>query len=167
MPSRALNYIAHHAIAITALVCSILALAASSYAAFSLPAGSVGAAQIRNHVITPVKLNSKSIAGSIRAWAVIQWGGSGKLVARASNSRVRVTTGNNGESITWPHQQFSRRCTASATPQLNLNLGMHRAGFVTAQFDPTNHGGAFLQLFGFAVDGTPSPQAVDVVIVCP
>ena len=36
MPSRALNYIGHHAIAITALVCSILALAASSYAAFSL-----------------------------------------------------------------------------------------------------------------------------------
>ena len=39
---RVVRYLTDHAIASVVLVCSVLALAGSSYAAFSLPPGSVG-----------------------------------------------------------------------------------------------------------------------------
>ena len=39
----ALDYLRRHAIAILALICSLLALAGASYATLRLPAGSVGA----------------------------------------------------------------------------------------------------------------------------
>src|SRR5438309_1156727 len=135
--TRLLDYVRRHAIASLALVCSLLALAGASYAAFTLPSNSVGAAQIRNHVIGPMKLDPNAITGSIRAWVKLQWGHNGKLVARASSSRVRVSTGASGESITWPHRRFSPRCVASATPQVNLKPGFHPQGWVTAEFDPT------------------------------
>jgi hypothetical protein len=64
-----LEYVRQHAIATLALGCSLLALAGSSYAAFSLPRGSVGGPQIKNHVIDPVKFDPKTINGSVRAWA--------------------------------------------------------------------------------------------------
>jgi hypothetical protein len=165
--NRALDYLRRNTIAGVALACSLLSLAGASYAALSLPAGSVGAAQIRNHVIDPVKLNPQTIAGSIRASVVVQWGAGGKLVARASSSPVRITTGSTGEGLIWPHRHFSRRCVASATPQVNLNPGIHPNGYVTAQFDPANPPGAFLELFGFAPDGSRSAQAADVLIACP
>lgn len=161
---KTLTFIRHNAIALLAL---FVALGGTSYAALSLPAGSVGAQQIRNHSVAAVKLDPRSIAASIRAWVVVQWGAGGKLVARASSSPVRVATGSTGEGITWPHRHFSRQCVASATPQVNLSPAVHPTGYVTAQFDPTNPPGAFLELFGFAPDGSRSAQAADVLIVCP
>ena len=62
---KILSYIGHHAIAILALVCSLLALAGASYAAFAVPAGSVGARQLRNNSITPDKFNHKLINGAV------------------------------------------------------------------------------------------------------
>lgn len=167
MPSRALNYITHHAIAITALVCSILALAASSYAAFTLPSGSVGAAQIQSHVISAAKLDRSSIAASIRAWVNIQWGTGGQLVAKASSNRVKVAGGGLGATISWPHRRFASNCIPSVTPQENLTSKFGVADYVTARFDPINRDGAFLSLLGFAADGTRGPQAAYIMIVCP
>ena len=40
MIGKTLNYISHHAIAILALVCSLLALAGASYAAIAIPSWS-------------------------------------------------------------------------------------------------------------------------------
>jgi hypothetical protein len=101
--TRFVAYLRHHALASTALVCSLLALAGASYADFSLPAGSVGAAQIKNHVIGAQKFNQNVIAASIRAWVVVQWGAGGKLVARASSSRVSVGTGATVADVMWPN----------------------------------------------------------------
>ena len=56
--TRTLDYLRRNALAALALVCSLLALAGASYAAFSLPANSVGRAQIKNHSIGSVKLTS-------------------------------------------------------------------------------------------------------------
>ena len=61
-------------------------LGGTSYAAVVLPAGSVGARQIHNHSITPVKFDRTTIGGSVRYWARI--GASGQVVA--SRPRVRV-----------------------------------------------------------------------------
>ena len=85
LATSTLAYLRHHAIAITALVCSLLALAGASYAALDLPNGSVGARQIKNHVIAPVKLDPRLIAATVRSWVIVQWQG-GRLVAQASSS---------------------------------------------------------------------------------
>ncbi|HYZ81427.1 MAG TPA: hypothetical protein VE571_09175, partial [Solirubrobacteraceae bacterium] len=49
-----------------------VALGGTGYAAIRIPRNSVGAAQIRNRSITPVKLNPTSIGGSVRAWAIVR-----------------------------------------------------------------------------------------------
>jgi hypothetical protein len=67
--SSAITILRQHAVATAALVCSLLALAGASYAATSLPANSVGARQIKNHSIDPVKFDPRIITGTVRAWA--------------------------------------------------------------------------------------------------
>ena len=68
MHTRLLNHIRHNVVAYLAL---FVALGGTSYAVVNLPANSVGARQLRNHAITPVKLDPKSIAASVRAWAIV------------------------------------------------------------------------------------------------
>ena len=73
---KTLTFIRHNAIALAAL---FVALGGTSYAALSLPAGSVGSKQLRNGAvtakkiangsITPSKLDARTIGGSIRHWA--------------------------------------------------------------------------------------------------
>ena len=76
---KTLTFIRHNAIALLAL---FVALGGTSYAALSLPAGSVGTQQLRNgavtsrklakHAVTAGNLNPKSIAGHIADWAQIR-----------------------------------------------------------------------------------------------
>ena len=75
MIGKTLNYISHHAIAILALVCSLLALAGASYAATQLPKNSVGTAQIKQGAVTPSKLSGKQIGGYVRMYAVVDANG--------------------------------------------------------------------------------------------
>lgn len=160
--NRILGHIRHNVVAYLAL---FVALGGTSYAAVSLPRNSVGARQLRNHSITAVKLNQKSIAASVRAWVKLQWNGS-RMVALESSSRVTVTTTGSGEAVSWPHQHFARQCVVSVTPQVTLN-GNVTTGYVSASFDPTNPPGAFLSLFGVGTNAVRSPQAADVLVFCP
>ena len=48
-----------------------VALGGTGYAAATIPQGSVGSRQIKNHAIDPIKLNPKFINGNVRAWAVV------------------------------------------------------------------------------------------------
>ena len=165
--TRVLAYFQRNALAALALAVSLLALAGASYAAFTLPANSVGPRQIKKRSIGAEKLDPTSIAASIRAWAIIQWGANDRLVAKASSSRVKVGTGGVSATITWPHRHFARSCMPSVTPEENRNSRFGVADYITAQFDPTNPSGAFLSLLGFSADGTRGPQAAYVMIVCP
>jgi hypothetical protein len=81
--NRILRHLRGNAVAYLAL---FVALGGTSYAAFSLPANSVGTKQLRNHSVTPIKLDPKGIAASVRAWAVIQNGT--KVVASRPKARV-------------------------------------------------------------------------------
>jgi hypothetical protein len=158
--SRLSQHLRSNAIAYLAL---FVALGGTSYAAINLPAGSVGANQIRNHSIGPVKFDQKQIAASIRAWVIVQWRGPG-LVAQASSSPVHVVTVDDGEGITWPHKRFPQNCMASVTPQVNFSTPALANGYVTVHFQPAG-GSLFLQ--GFGPDGSRRAQAAFVMIVCP
>ncbi|MGB0094945.1 MAG: hypothetical protein WBP81_20725 [Solirubrobacteraceae bacterium] len=57
------TFMRHNAIGLLAL---FIALGGTSYAAFVLPAGSVGTPQLRNHSVTPIKLDRNSIGGYVR-----------------------------------------------------------------------------------------------------
>jgi hypothetical protein len=69
-----------------------VALGGTGYAALQLPAGSVGAQQIQNHVIDPVKLDPRLINGSVRAWASVSANGR----VTAGGGRPKVSMGRNG-----------------------------------------------------------------------
>jgi hypothetical protein len=139
-----------------ALVALFVALGGSSYAAFS-----INGSQIRNHTIDAVKLDPNSIAGSIRAWAII-YGGSTSVTAGPASSKVRVRSFGVGESITWIHRRFTQSCMPMATPLGTPTTGGY--GSVTTQFDA--HDGS-LTLQGFGPDKVGRPQPVYVMIVCP
>ena len=165
--SRVLAYLRHHALAALALVCSLLSLACASYAAFSLPARSVGARELKNGAVTAAKLNPTSVAASVRAWANLTW--SCGWHVQASTGDIHVATAAIGELVSWRHTRFASDCMASVTPQRNFGPGAPGGphtldGYVSTFFDPR---AGQLQIDGIAADGAHQPQAVTVLIVCP
>ncbi len=86
--TKILRYARSNAIALIAL---FVALGGTSYAAFSLPAGSVGARQLRDRSIGPVKLDRRFTGAVVRYWAVVD--GHGHVLA---SSRPRPRTGGFG-----------------------------------------------------------------------
>jgi hypothetical protein len=166
--TRTLDYLRRNALAALALVCSLLALAGGSYAAFSLPTGSVGTRELRNRAVTAAKLNPTSIAASVRAWANLSWAGGWRV--QASSNDIHVTTASLGEVVSWRHTRFANNCMASVTPQRNFGPGGPGGtgsfdGYVSTSFDPRR---GQLQIDGISSDGhTRQAQGVTILIVCP
>ena len=71
---------------VVAYVALFVALGGTSYAAVSLPAGSVGNRQLKNHSISPIKFERGSIAGYVRDWAEID--PNGQLVASRPSAHL-------------------------------------------------------------------------------
>ena len=166
--SKIVAYLRQHVLAALALVCSLLSLAGASYAAFSLPAGSVGARELKNRAITAVKLDPTSVAASVRAWANPAVG---RRVARSGveQRHSACRTAGFGEVVSWRHTRFPSNCMASVTPQRNFAPG-GPGGTGTVRWlrlDLLQPPGAQLQIDGIASDGTPQVQGVNVLIVCP
>jgi len=135
MPNKILSYLSHHAIAILALVCSLLALAGASYAAIQLPKNSVGNAQIKQGAVAPPKF-SKQVGGYVRLYAKLT--PAGKIIYASPGAKVTQwapsSTGIIG-LISWPHQAASNKaCSALATagspPQgpISATVGASRTG---------------------------------------
>jgi hypothetical protein len=132
--TRLLHYVRHHAIAITAL---IVALGGTSYAAFTLPANSVGTQQLRNSSITPVKLKDRAIGGYVLAWAHVAANGhiySGSRGAFADVPTPQVA-GPSSTIVGWHGLRLPNRCIPVITPentnpnfgqQANAKLGVHQ-----------------------------------------
>ncbi|MGZ6616907.1 MAG: hypothetical protein ACXVFQ_21090 [Solirubrobacteraceae bacterium] len=142
-----------------------VALGGTSYAAINLPAGSVGTRELRNHAITPAKLNPTSVAASVRTWATLQWFGAWRI--KSSSSDIHVANIAAGEVVTWQHTRFPRNCMASVTPIRNFPVEpgtVSPYGFVTTVFDgPAGR----LEIDALAPSGVPQLQSVNVLIVCP
>lgn len=157
--------LAHVRTNIVAYLALFVALGGSSYAAFSLPPGSVGAQQIRNHAIDPVKLNPKTITATVTAWAVVVWDGAWHV--QSSPADIHVARTALGEVVRWRHTRFARKCFASVTPQANFpgpSGSSSIDGYVTTVFDgPAGR----LQIDGLAPDGTHQVQDVNLLIFCP
>jgi len=152
--TKILAYVRSNAIALLAL---FVALGGTSYAAFSLPAGSVGARQLRDHSIAPVKLDRRFTGAVVRYWAVVD--GNGHVLA---SSRPRPRTlgfgfGNGQIMFGRPHPT-GIRCFAlggsadRAVPASGVNLFLSQNTDVEVE---TNNPA-----------GMPAPAAVTVAVLC-
>jgi hypothetical protein len=165
--NRLVSYLHQHALAAAAFACSILALAGSSYAAFT-----ISGSQIRNHTINPVKLNPKFINGSVRAWAIV--GPNGRVIAGKGKPKVTQQLGDpGGYVIRWKVRVG--RCATSATVDPALSPPTERVGVVGNPAEPFTAGyatGTTALLHNqtavqtFDQRGDPVPLGFDVSVIC-
>jgi hypothetical protein len=171
LTSRLVSYLRDHALATAAFVCSILALAGSSYAAFT-----ISGSQIRNHTINPVKLNPKFVNGNVRAWAIV--GPNGHVIAGRGRPRVTAQPSDpGGYGIGWG--VHVGRCAtdvtvdyASSAPTEKLPLSGNpavpfAAGYAvasTARASSRARNATFVQTFN--QEGQPTPLGFDVAVIC-
>jgi hypothetical protein len=153
---KTLTFIRHNAIALAAL---FVALGGTSYAAFSLPAGSVGARQLRNHSITPIKFDAGSIGGFVRYWARID--AAGKVIASRPRAKIVAwysspTGPYSGGIVRWG-KPIGRSCFSLAT--IESFPQVQHASAVTV---PGNGGvGTQVRI------ATSAIEPVDVAVICP
>lgn len=149
------------------MVCSLLALAGSSYAAFT-----ISGSQIRNRSINPIKLNPRLIAGSVRAWALVR--PDGKLIAGGGRPRVTASGEPGQYSIRWG-VKATRRCATVATidstsspPTEHVTvLGVSNpftAGYAVASTTGVHGSATGVQTYN--QQGSPTPLSFDLLVVC-
>ena len=159
---RLLGHARANAVAYLALILAGLALAGGAYAALAVPANSVGARQIRNHSIGPVKLDPRSIGGSVRHWARVD--ATGNIVGSGGHAKLAAGAPSEGAYlITWS-DSFSDRCAAIATvlgPVAGLGAS---SGYANARVTGVHPTGVFVSTYG--PDGKQSPAPFSVVVIC-
>ena len=158
--TRILQHAKHNAVAYVAL---FVALGGTSYAAVNLPAGSVGNRQLKNHSVTPIKLDRASIAGYVRDWVKIDADGS----IIGSRPSAHLVTWNDqagaaapGGLVSWGHA-IPASCFALATTA-TFSPGPSYASAAIASAGDKNgpYVGAYVHL-------SATQQAVDVAVICP
>ncbi|MGH3266819.1 MAG: hypothetical protein ACRDNS_33115 [Trebonia sp.] len=152
---RLLAYARRNAIAFAAL---FVALGGTGYAAVSLPAGSVGNRQLRNHSITPVKLDRSAIGGYVRYWARVS--ASGRLIASRPRAHVVVwykpPSPYTGGQLRW-RDPVPANCFSMATVQTFPTAAYASAVTVTGT-----------KRFGTQVRvGLSSAVPVNIAVICP
>ncbi|MHB8657103.1 MAG: hypothetical protein ACYC91_03980 [Solirubrobacteraceae bacterium] len=111
------RHIRTNAIAYLAL---FVALGGTGYAAANLPANSVGAKQISNHSIDPVKLDPNFTGAVVRYWATVA---DGHVIA--SEPRARVLSWDEAAAageLTWGGRNIDRGCFAIASSAVRANI---------------------------------------------
>jgi len=179
---RVHRLIAHFRSNLVGWIALFVALGGTGYAAVAIPRNSVGAAQIRNHSIAPVKLNPKFIGGSVRAWAVVT--SAGKVTAGSGRPKVSLLPNVPAEyDIQWS-VRFPGRCATVANidgdspPTETISVpnasggspGTETlaAGYVSSVGSGTartsKHSGTILTTLNQA--GQPTPLSFDVAVIC-
>jgi hypothetical protein len=153
--TKATRHFRANAIAWLALM---VALGGTSYAAVNLPAGSVGAKQLKNHSITQVKFDPQSIGAVVRYWAVID--PRGRVIASRPKART-LDWGLRGGIFTWsrriPSGCFSLATVDGISPPEGLQVG----------FASTAIFGDQVTVMTFSPSGAPDPKRVNVAVLCP
>jgi hypothetical protein len=154
---------------VVAYLALFVALGGTSYAAVSLPAGSVGNRQIRNQSIDPDKFNSRYIRGNIRMWASVS--ASGKVLAGGRGVKVVPPEGPAGAGIyalepsAGSKVAAPRRCAAIASVDDNSP----RAGFANAEvgvFSKTTHPRWQVVIETYSATAIPTSLPFDVAVIC-
>ena len=161
---RPLHHLRRNVIAYLAL---FVALGGTGYAATSVPAQSVGAAQLRDHAIDAVKLDPSLINGNVRAWAIV--GAKGKVIAGGGKPRSHEDLIAGTYTIVWG-VKLARNCATIATidgeysqPDEQLpNLGGIVAGYAVA----ASPRGKLTGVTTFNPSGQLTPLAFDVEVIC-
>ncbi len=153
--TKATQHIRANAIAWLALM---VALGGTSYAAVNLPAGSVGARQLKNHSITQVKFDPQSIGAVVRYWAVID--PRGRVIASRPKAE-NLNRGASGGILTWgrriPSGCFSLATVDGFSPPEGLQVGFASTAII----------GDELAVNTFAPSGAPDAKRVNVAVLCP
>jgi hypothetical protein len=176
---RVHRLIAHLRSNLVGWIALFVALGGTGYAAISIPRNSVGAAQIRNRSITPVKLNPKSIGGSVRAWAIVR--ADGTLLAGSDRPASFESLVFGSYVIEW-RTRLPGTCATVAnvdsrspnpTPIQLPNGGsasavIGYAGNVETAPVRTGPGKKLSEtsLDTFNQSGQPTPMAFDVAVIC-
>jgi hypothetical protein len=162
-----LDNLRQHALALVALVCSLLAMAGSSYAAFT-----ISGSQIRNHTINPVKMNPRFVNGQVRAWAIVS--SDGKVLEGKGGPRAGMAFGvPSGYIIRWGVKVG--RCATEAT--VDEYASPRTEQIVVPNGSPTSltAGYAVAATAGrsnatdvqtFDQTGQPTPLGFDVAVIC-
>ena len=106
MMNRVVQHIRSNVVAYVAL---FVALGGTSYAALKLPANSVGTKQIKNHSITPIKLDPSKTGAVVRFWAIAQLSSANERADRgveASGAASRLEPSSETGSVSW-HQPIA------------------------------------------------------------
>ena len=168
--TRLLAHVRNNVVAYLAL---FVALGGTSYAALSLPAGSVGTKQLRNGAVTSRKLakqavsaanlDPKSIAGHIADWAQIR--ADGHVISSAPKASVFVRDSTRGLfQVSW-HRSIPPGCMAIASPA-NVPAVVGQATANTLGPDGSGRS-AFVLVQTFDASGNNVPENVNVVVICP
>jgi hypothetical protein len=136
---------------VIAYLALFIALGGTSYAALALPAGSVGARQIKNQAIDPVKLNPKFIGASVRYWAIVD--GNGHVLASHPRPKTFGFGSGDGE-VTWGRPSQSN-CFVLGT------INDDAPGLVS-----TSLVGIAVDVHTFNPNGEAAPHIVDLAILC-
>lgn len=162
MLTKVLTHARGNAVAYLALFCAV---GGTSYAAVSLPVGSVGSRQLQNHSIAPVKFDPGFINGNIRAFVVAN--ANGTVQASSGRPTVTVTNGQGVYNVTWRVSASPRpRCFAvggltSAPGQVAVVANL---GFDHHKPRPRKVWGVDVNTFG--AQGQPLAQSFYTALVC-
>jgi hypothetical protein len=161
MITRVVDHARSNMIAYVALVFSILALAGGAYAAWTVPPHSVGALQLRNRSVGQIKLDPRTIGGSVRHWA--QVAAEGNIASSSSRARDNGIPRDGDYVITWS-DTFSNRCVALATPRATAGVLSPPSGIAN-----TVIGGAHptvVWVTTYDTHGAPAPVAFSLAVIC-
>ena len=170
--TRMLNHVRTNAIAYLAL---FVALSGTGYAAVTLPAGSVGERELKNHSIDPVKLDPRFITGSVRAWAIV--GSAGRVIAGGGGPITGQPPSPGSYEVTWG-QKVRPDCSTIATIDGDHSPGTEHvalqgnssvpvaAGYAVADTSRSGSGRAVTFVTTFNQSGQLTPLGFDVAVIC-
>ena len=160
---RVINHVRANVVAYVAL---FVALGGTSYAAASLPAGSVGNRQLRNQSIDPDKFNPRYTRGEVRLWASVN--AAGKVVAGGRGVKVVPQGSVAGDYLISPANKAiaaPRRCAAVASVDGTAAL----PGYATAEVVIASPGESprwQVVVNTYASTGTATDLPFDVAVIC-